>query len=223
MKINVNKTKCVKVRRGGRLAIDEKFYISKREVEFTNTFCYLGVTFSSTFSLSHHLKHLTKKAYQSVASINQKLNLQKVNFNSAQQLFNSIVFLFSTYGLETYVDELFEIEIKQLYRKIEAVFWKIWCGVSKYTSTRTLLNKLMFHVIHGLKDCPPKHRRIIAKFYANGLHNNFCCMEGCYQWEKTLCVCRFCERTLLSANHILYCSHFLNLTPLKKFYKVFNN
>ena len=65
------------------------------------------------------------KAYQSVASINQKLNLQKVNFNSAQQLFNSIVFLASTYGLETYIDELFKIEIKQHYRKIEAVFGKV--------------------------------------------------------------------------------------------------
>ena len=90
-----------------------KFYISKREVEFTNTFCYLGVIFSSTLSPSHHLKHLMNKAYQSVASINQKLNLQKVNFNSAQQIFNSIVFPASTYALETYVDELFEIEIKQ--------------------------------------------------------------------------------------------------------------
>ena len=91
LKINVNKTKCVKVRRSGRLAIDEKFYISKREVEFTNTFCYLGVIFSSTFSPSHHLKHLMNKAYQSVASIDQKLNLQKVNFNSAQQFFKEEV------------------------------------------------------------------------------------------------------------------------------------
>ena len=62
------------------------------------------------------------KAYQSLASINQTLNLQKVNFNSAQQLFNSIVFPASTLGLETYVNELFEIEIKQHYRKKEAVF-----------------------------------------------------------------------------------------------------
>ena len=101
-KINVNKTKCIKFRRGGRLAVDEKFYISKREVEITNTFCYLGVIFSSTLSPCHHLKHLLNKAYHSVASINQKPNLQKVNFNSApQQLFNSIVFPASTYGLET--------------------------------------------------------------------------------------------------------------------------
>ena len=78
--------------RGGRLAVDEKCYISKRENEFTNTFCYLGVFFSSTLSPSHHLEHLMNKTYQSVASINQKLNLQKVSFNSAQHLFNSIVF-----------------------------------------------------------------------------------------------------------------------------------
>ena len=62
------------------------------------------------------------KAYQSVASINQNLILQKVSFNSAQHLFNSIVFPASTYGLETYVDELFEIKITQHYRKIETVF-----------------------------------------------------------------------------------------------------
>ena len=124
LKINVNKTKCMKFRRGGRLAVDDKFYISKKEVEFANTFCYLGVIFSSTLSPSH-LRHLMNKAYQSVASINQKLNLQKVNFNSAQQLFNSIVFPASTYGLETYIDELFEIDIKQHYRKSEAVFGKV--------------------------------------------------------------------------------------------------
>ena len=81
--------------------MDQKFYISKREVEFTNTFCYLGVIFSSTLSPSRLLKHLMNKAYQSVASINQKLNLQKVSFNSAQHLFNSNGFPASTYGLET--------------------------------------------------------------------------------------------------------------------------
>ena len=70
--------------------------------------------FSSTLSPSRHLKHAIYKTYQSLASINQKLNLQKVNFNSAQQLFNSIAFPASKCGLETYVDEHFEIEIKAL-------------------------------------------------------------------------------------------------------------
>ena len=28
----------------------------------------------------------------------------------------------------------------------------------------------MFHDIHGLKDCPQSHRKIITKFYAIGLH-----------------------------------------------------
>ena len=187
LKINVNKTQCIKTRRGGRLAVDEKFYISKREVEITNTLYHLGVIFSSRLSPSHHLKHLMNKAYQSVASKNQKLNLQKVSFNSAQQLFNSVVFPAPTYGIETYVDELFEIEIKH-YQNIEAVFWKNWWGVSKYTSSTTRLNKLKFHDIHGLKDCPPKHRRVNVMFYASGLHNKCCCIECCYQWEmKPMC------------------------------------
>ena len=46
LKMYVNKTKCIKFSKAGRLAVDEK-YISKREVEFTKT-CYLGVIFSST-------------------------------------------------------------------------------------------------------------------------------------------------------------------------------
>ena len=62
------------------------------------------------------------KAYQSVASIKQKINLYKLNFNSAQQLFNSIVFPVSTFELEMYVDELCEIDLKQHYRKTEADF-----------------------------------------------------------------------------------------------------
>ena len=68
-----------------------------------------------------------------------------------------------------------------------------------------------------------KQGRVIAKFYANGLNKNFFCLEGCYQWVKNLYLCRFCERTLLSTDHILYCSHFLNLTTSQKFYKVLNN
>ena len=85
LKINVNKTICIKLRRGARLAVDKKFYISKREVEFTNNFGYLGEIFSSTLSPSHHLQHLMNNAYQPEASINQKLHLQKVSFNSEQQ------------------------------------------------------------------------------------------------------------------------------------------
>ena len=54
LKINVNKTECIKFRRGDCLAVDKKIYISNREVEFTNTFCYLGVIFSSTLIPSHH-------------------------------------------------------------------------------------------------------------------------------------------------------------------------
>ena len=121
---------------------------------------------------------------------NNKRNLSKPQKRLAELFYQQTIFFIA-------------IDIKQHYRKSEAVFWKSWCGVSKYTSTTTLLNKLMFHDIHGLKDCPPKHRRIIAKFYANGLHNNFCCMEGCYQWEENLCVCRFCERTLINRPYSL--------------------
>ena len=49
LKIKVNKPNCIKFRRGGRLDVDEKFFISKREVEFTNNFCYLCVFFQSHY------------------------------------------------------------------------------------------------------------------------------------------------------------------------------
>ena len=40
--------------------------------------------------------------------------------------------------------------------------------------------------------------------------------------ETYVCV-DFAKDFFLSADHILYCDQFLNLTPLQKFYKLLNN
>ena len=126
-----------------------QYTISAKMPEFTNTFCYLYIIFSSRLYPSHHLKHLINKAYQSVASINQKQNLQKRRLQLGPTTFQFNCFPVST-------NLLFEIEIKHYYRKIEAVFWKIWCGVSKYTSTTARIN-MMIQDMRGLIDYSPKN------------------------------------------------------------------
>ena len=112
-KIKVNKTKFTKFRRGGRLAVDKKFNISKREVEFTNTFCYLGVIFSSTLSPSHQSKASNEQSL-SVSSFNKpKTKSTEDQLQVSTTTLQLICFPASIYGSETYVDELFEIKIKQ--------------------------------------------------------------------------------------------------------------
>ena len=91
LKINEKKTKGIKFRRVDRLAVDEKFYISNREVDFTNTFLFLGVIFSSLLSFCHHLKHLTNKAYQLVPSINRE-RFERSSFLTSALLISPIDF-----------------------------------------------------------------------------------------------------------------------------------
>ena len=34
-----------------------------------------------------------------------------------------------------------------------------------------------------LKGCPLKHRRVIAMFYGNWMHDYFCCKDGSFKWK----------------------------------------
>ena len=49
---------------------------------------------------------------------------------------------------------------------------------------KEIIQKKMMIDQHGVKNCRPKCRKVIAMYYGNTLHNHFYCIEGCHTWEK---------------------------------------
>ena len=61
LKVNVGTTKVVKHRNGGRLARTDQLFFNKTEIEFKDSFEYLGIVLSTKLTGSKHLENLKKK------------------------------------------------------------------------------------------------------------------------------------------------------------------
>ena len=59
--MNVGTTKVVKHRNGGRLARTDQLFFNKTEIEFKDSFEYLGIVLSTKLTGSKHLENLKKK------------------------------------------------------------------------------------------------------------------------------------------------------------------
>ena len=62
MQVNVEKTKCMVFRKGGRRKGIERWFYRGKEVEVVITFKYLGLMYSTQKVWSHHVAYATKKA-----------------------------------------------------------------------------------------------------------------------------------------------------------------
>ena len=52
MEVNLDKTKIVVFRKGGHLSRFEKWTFNNIPIEIVNSYCYLGITFSTRYELS---------------------------------------------------------------------------------------------------------------------------------------------------------------------------
>ena len=157
-----SKTKAVKFRNGGSLSADDHLIYKNMEIKFIPDFCYMGITFSTKLSPSAHLDKLVKKARTSTGTLCQKLNPQKIPFQSATRLLNGVVVPSGTYGLDIY--EMNEIRRIEHLQKLENHFWKVWCGVSQHHSSRNLRHHLLENDFLNLQGAKGIRRRIITLF-----------------------------------------------------------
>lgn len=66
MKVNLDKSKIMVFRKGGRLAEHEKWTFNGAYVEIVNSYCYLGVKLSTKMSFTEHIQDRSKSAKASV-------------------------------------------------------------------------------------------------------------------------------------------------------------
>ena len=123
MSVNVEKTKAGKFRNRGRLSADDDLIYKNMVIEIVPEFWYLVITFSTKLSPSAHLDKLLKKARTHTGTLCQKLNPQKISFQSATRLLNDVVVPSGTYGLNIF-------EINKIRRHEHLQNWKTNSGRS---------------------------------------------------------------------------------------------
>ena len=136
LQVDVRKTEAMKFRNGGRFRnVDRLCYLGE-EIEFVNAFCYLGITLSTQNVATHHHKIREEKGIQQVNHLAAKVDLQIINFATAETRLDSVILPSATYGLSDFIKE------PDFLKSVIGYFWKRWARISKYTSTTPLLEHL---------------------------------------------------------------------------------
>ena len=134
MTVNTKKTKVMKFRRGGRLALTDKVTIRDTELEFVNSYKYLGVTMQTKlFGFSLHVKNKKRSA---LAGITALTHLSKLSLETAMEIFRTKICPMVEYALSTIAPFLNLLQLKEL-DKIKAAFCKR--ALSLHTSVSSTL------------------------------------------------------------------------------------
>ena len=218
LRVNVSKTKAVKFRRGGQLARSDKLTVESQTIEFVNSFEYLGVVLSSRLAFSNHLEHLKNNATKVICCLAQKLDLRKINFNSAHTLMESVIYPSCSYAVEIFNhSDDYERQLGQHIDRVYGMFYKKWCGAPKWTSNLRLLSEIFINDRFCIKESTFTARRALAAFCNNGIHHKICIRSSCYRWNPNDCLCKFCNEMILDEEHIMSCQIFgLYDSPIEK-------
>ena len=120
LEVNLQKTKIMKFRKGGRVSQLDKFYYQGSEVEIVPSYEYLGVIFQTKLSFSQHIKTKKRKALAVIASLN---DLNKTSLKTAMKIFCMKILPLLTYGMEVISPSLTSSNLEDLDR-IKAAFLK---------------------------------------------------------------------------------------------------
>lgn len=131
--INVDKTKAMKFRKGGRISKNDKLYCDGTELEFVNHYDYLGVTLQPRgIAFNRHVSDRCRRAQIATYSIT-KLSLLSVH--TALKLFNLKVAPVATYAIELIWPYLTLSDFRKI-ESVKSLFLKRILSVSKFTPSR---------------------------------------------------------------------------------------
>lgn len=100
LKINLNKSKIVVFRNGGKLGKYDKWWYNNEKIEVVNWYKYLGVTLSSGLSLDKHFRERTVVAKYALNSFNNLILNRSIPFSSKLQVYNAVSRAIICYGAQ---------------------------------------------------------------------------------------------------------------------------
>ena len=124
MKVNLEKSKMMVFKNGGKLSKYEQWWFGKEKIEVVKIYKYLGIWFSSNGKFCNHIQKAVMTSRQTIGRIwNIFINTRMTALNPKIKLFNSIIKSALLYGAEVWgVDRFVEVERVQLWF-IKKLFW----------------------------------------------------------------------------------------------------
>ena len=113
LKINLKKTKIIVFQKGPKKSIDIKFNIGSESNEIIRKYSYLGTRLTSTENLTLALEHLKEEALHAFSRIRKQTVLNKLDPNTAPQIFDTMIF-----SILSYNSEVWEKYTKQDFKKM---------------------------------------------------------------------------------------------------------
>ena len=138
LKINVQKTKIVIIRNGGKLYDNEKLYINNNtEIEVVNKFTYLGLCFYYNGKFTEAEKQLAVQGHKAVFSLNKYINGLLLNIKTLLSLFDSYIC-----SILNYASAIWGSHEGQNVEKVQLDFCKKMLGVKRTTCIIMIYSEL---------------------------------------------------------------------------------
>ena len=155
LKVNVEKTKVMVLRKGGILPRNLTFYYNGQQLEIANKFRYLGVVFTAGGSFSECQNTLAGQAQKAIFQLNKYL--YKFTFLSPRQkleLFDKLILPILNYG-----GEVWGFSQANVIERVHLQFCKRLLGVKKTTQNDFIYGEL------GRTSCNIKRYLLIIKYW----------------------------------------------------------
>ena len=123
LEANTEKTKVLKIRKAARLCHYDRLTYRNTLLEFENSFIYLGVILQTNAYPNKHLKHLRRKALVGTNTLSMKIDLAKVQVNTARTLFETIILPSAIYFLEMFGEKLAESVMQRHIKILHSIFF----------------------------------------------------------------------------------------------------
>ena len=135
MTVNVDKTKIMKFRRGGKLSKDDVFRYDDQVIDIVSSFEYLGITVQTTWTFTEHIQ---KRVLKTVIRSNAIPHLQSLSLVAAKKFWNVMLAPIARYGITDIWGDLTANQLAQLDRAKFSFFKKV-LGVHRSASNRKVM------------------------------------------------------------------------------------
>ncbi|XP_059225005.1 uncharacterized protein LOC131997701 [Stomoxys calcitrans] len=126
MVVNLQKSKIMVFRNGGRLSSRERWKYLNEEIEVVNEYCYLGVLLTPKMSFTKHAEQRNKRAKICInAAWENLINNSNVSLISKWKIFQSVCKTTQSYAAQVWGYNWFE-EVDELQRLPHKLSIKIW-------------------------------------------------------------------------------------------------
>ena len=137
LKVNPKKTKIMIFQKRPRKSVDINFNIGTEPIEIVQEYTYLGTRLTPTGNFTLAVEHLKEKALYAFASIRKQTLLNRLNPNTASQIFDTMIFPILSYNSEIwgmYTKQNFKAWDSSPIEKIHLKFCKHYLEVNNKAS-----------------------------------------------------------------------------------------